>query len=499
MFGRSWQIHTMLAFTAFTLLGAEIILLGVCARTYAMTHFGERDGLLESIGRHVRLEHGLVAGVGMLVAGFVIWWRSSSPGHEEDSARSAMSTRPRWRSRSSGSVGSSFRVVLHRADHHALDPGMSSAPPHLRLLLVSANYDPSVGGIEQYTASLGRELARRGHEVTVLCCRESRAPRTELVDGVRVVRTPSTDVLHRRLGVPYPLPSPRRLVRELRTLLAWADVVNVQDAIYATSFPTLLRARRVGVPSVLTQHVGFVPQSRRSLDAVQRAAIATLGRSARLATMRRLRQPCGRRLGANTLGVARVSVIAPGVAAAPRVDRVAVRREFGLPEERFIALFVGRDVPKKGLDIFLGATDPRYELVAVTDRGPASGVQIIPPMSPERLRRLLAAVDAFALPSQAEGFPLTLQEALVTGLPCVVSPGPGYEHFLAADDVLFVPRDAGAMRETLVRLAGDPRLRSELGRRARAVGEREFGLHRFVDAYEELYRGLSASRRPAGR
>jgi glycosyltransferase involved in cell wall biosynthesis len=72
VFGRSWQIHTMLAFTAFTLLGAEIILLGVCARTYAMTHFGERDRLLESIGRHVKLEHGLVAGLGMLVAGFVI-------------------------------------------------------------------------------------------------------------------------------------------------------------------------------------------------------------------------------------------------------------------------------------------------------------------------------------------------------------------------------------------------------------------------------------------
>ena len=376
---------------------------------------------------------------------------------------------------------------------------MSSAPPHLRLcssapMMTQRRRDRAIH--REVGVGADQPGPARGHGALlprVACSPHGARRRRSSRPGS------STDVLHRRLGVPYPLPSPRRLVRELRTLLAWADVVNVQDAIYATSFPTLLRARRVGVPSVLTQHVGFVPQSRRSLDAVQRAAIATLGRSARLATCVVSVNPAVADWARLRWGLPRVSVIAPGVAAAPSVDRVAVRREFGLPEERFIALFVGRDVPKKGLDIFLGAADPRYELVAVTDRGPVSGVQIIPPMSPERLRRLLAAVDAFALPSQAEGFPLTLQEALVTGLPCVVSPGPGYEHFLAADDVLFVPRDAGAMRETLVRLAGDPRLRSELGRRARAVGEREFGLHRFVDAYEELYRRLSASRRPAGR
>src|SRR5204863_3913698 len=47
VFGRPWQIHTMLAFVAATILGAQIVQLGVFARTYAMTHYGERDALLE--------------------------------------------------------------------------------------------------------------------------------------------------------------------------------------------------------------------------------------------------------------------------------------------------------------------------------------------------------------------------------------------------------------------------------------------------------------------
>jgi hypothetical protein len=66
--GRSWQIHTMLGFTAATLLGAQIIQFGVLARTYARTHIGELDPLLERLGRKLRLEHGLLAG-GVLALG----------------------------------------------------------------------------------------------------------------------------------------------------------------------------------------------------------------------------------------------------------------------------------------------------------------------------------------------------------------------------------------------------------------------------------------------
>jgi glycosyltransferase involved in cell wall biosynthesis len=66
VFGRSWQIHTMLGFVALTLIGAQIIQLGVFARTYARERIGEHDPLLDRLGRGLRLEHGLLAG-GVLV------------------------------------------------------------------------------------------------------------------------------------------------------------------------------------------------------------------------------------------------------------------------------------------------------------------------------------------------------------------------------------------------------------------------------------------------
>jgi D-inositol-3-phosphate glycosyltransferase len=169
---------------------------------------------------------------------------------------------------------------------------------------------------------------------------------------------------------------------------------------------------------------------------------------------------------------------------------VAVRRELGLPADRFLALFVGRDVPKKGLDVFLAARDPAYELVAVTDREPSSapeGTRILPFVEPEQFGRLLASVDAFVLPSEGEGFPLALQEALVAGLPCVVAFGPGYDRYLANGEALPVRREASEIRTTLHRLIADEALRSTVSDRAREAGRREFGVSRFAEAYERLY------------
>ena len=86
VFGRSWQIHTMLAFVAATLIGAQVIQLGVFARTYARVRIGEHDPLLERLGGRLRLEHGLLFG-GLVVllalaglAAIAIEWASQGFG-----------------------------------------------------------------------------------------------------------------------------------------------------------------------------------------------------------------------------------------------------------------------------------------------------------------------------------------------------------------------------------------------------------------------------------
>jgi hypothetical protein len=72
VFGRSWQIHTMLGFVTLTLIGAQVVQLGIFARTYAMVHVGERDALLERLRRRIHLEHGLLFGLGLLLGGAAV-------------------------------------------------------------------------------------------------------------------------------------------------------------------------------------------------------------------------------------------------------------------------------------------------------------------------------------------------------------------------------------------------------------------------------------------
>jgi len=79
LLGRTWQIHTLFACIAAILLGSQIVQLGVFARAFAATHLGEPDTWLWR-ARRLRLEHGLLLGGGLLLAGittvtliFVLW------------------------------------------------------------------------------------------------------------------------------------------------------------------------------------------------------------------------------------------------------------------------------------------------------------------------------------------------------------------------------------------------------------------------------------------
>jgi glycosyltransferase involved in cell wall biosynthesis len=83
VFGFTWYIHAMIAGSTATLVGAQVLQLGLFGRTYAVRYLGDSDPLLERCWKHVRLEHGLLAGTFLFLAGsavlgwiFFDWWAS---------------------------------------------------------------------------------------------------------------------------------------------------------------------------------------------------------------------------------------------------------------------------------------------------------------------------------------------------------------------------------------------------------------------------------------
>jgi glycosyltransferase involved in cell wall biosynthesis len=79
-FGLTWYIHAMIAGSLATLVGAQIVQLGLFARSYALLYLNEHDPVMERLWTRVRLEHGLLLGGvltliggGVLVAIFAEW------------------------------------------------------------------------------------------------------------------------------------------------------------------------------------------------------------------------------------------------------------------------------------------------------------------------------------------------------------------------------------------------------------------------------------------
>src|SRR4051794_16816084 len=62
IFGRSWQLHTMIAGAMLMIVGTQVLGLGLCAHAYGKYFLGERDPWFDRMRARFRLEHGLVLG-----------------------------------------------------------------------------------------------------------------------------------------------------------------------------------------------------------------------------------------------------------------------------------------------------------------------------------------------------------------------------------------------------------------------------------------------------
>jgi glycosyltransferase involved in cell wall biosynthesis len=72
VFGRQWDIHALIAGALLAIVGTQIVALGICAHAYGTYFMGERDRWFDRMRARFRLEHGLVLGGGITLAGVLI-------------------------------------------------------------------------------------------------------------------------------------------------------------------------------------------------------------------------------------------------------------------------------------------------------------------------------------------------------------------------------------------------------------------------------------------
>lgn len=324
-----------------------------------------------------------------------------------------------------------------------------------------------MGGIEVVADQLARAMCARGHEVTHLVADAVRDDdEREHPTDYRVIRIRAWNGLERWAGAPYPVFAPLTLRRAMLEALAGADVVHAHGMLFLSSAAALARARRGRCVRVLTEHVGRIGYSNPVLRALEYGATQTIGRfTARsaqaivtlnprvAATMERLAPGTTVVQIDNGVDTRRFRPAAAG-------ERERLRATLGW-DGRPRVLFVGRLVPKKGLPIALEAARlgrGAWELVVAgsgTVTNDVPHATFLGTLSVDRIAELYRACDAFLLPSHGEGFPLTAQEAMASGLPVILAEDPAYEPILRGSGraVRLVRRDAAsvaaAVREVL--------------------------------------------------
>ena len=165
--------------------------------------------------------------------------------------------------------------------------------------------------------------------------------------------------------------------------------------------------------------------------------------------------------------------------------KAELKTDAGFGEDLPVILFSGKLIPRKRVDLLLGAVERlrgrRFGVLLVGD-GPLRGVleehaRTLPcPVrfagfqNQTQLARYYAASDVFVLPSSQETWGLVVNEAMQFSLPAVVSDMVGAGRDLVTDGVTgFVFRDGNVddLAAHLAALIGDPELRGRLGHEAR--------------------------------
>jgi glycosyltransferase involved in cell wall biosynthesis len=195
-------------------------------------------------------------------------------------------------------------------------------------------------------------------------------------------------------------------------------------------------------------------------------------------------------------------------------DRAAVLREFDVPPDAQVLGFVGRLWPQKRVRDVIWATEivrnvkPKLFLLVIGD-GPerealldyTKKIALLYRVRflghREDIPRLLSTMDIFVMPSQFEGMPNAVMEAMNAGVAVVASDIPANSELVIDGEtgLLYPVGDTKALSIRVNRLLDDHSLRTRLGQAGQQRVREQFNVENMVAGHIRLYRKLAEKKR----
>jgi glycosyltransferase involved in cell wall biosynthesis len=394
---------------------------------------------------------------------------------------------------------------------------------HASPLALIGNVDS--GGQNIYVAHVARQLFRKGHHVDVFTRRDrSLLPLISHCEGARVINVPAGPALH--------LPKEQLLPH----MDAFAEFVTeffrkeavLYDVVHANFFMSGLVGLRIkeslSIPLVTTFHAlgrvrrlhqgsddGF-PNDRFNIeDALVRGSDSVIAECPQdeidLVSL----------YGADRDHIDLVPCGFDSKEFHP-MDKHAAREELGWPQDQFIALQLGRMVPRKGIDTVVqgigvcrarfgedahlyivgGNSDEANELATpeigrlrgiAREHGSIECVHFLGRRPRANLKLYYNAADVFVTTPWYEPFGITPLEAMACGIPVIGADVGGIRYSVAhgKTGLLVPPKDPEAVANALATLKRSPDIGRRMGRAGLARARSMFTWEGVADSLARVY------------
>ena len=366
---------------------------------------------------------------------------------------------------------------------------------HFRIAQIGSRGIPGHrGGVERVVEAVAPRLAARGHDVTVYCASWSteKAPAWR---GVTLKYAPSVKSKHLDTFL-------RSFVATLGAIFGPADILHYHGS---GSAPFALLARAAGKKVVVTVH--GADWARRKWGAFGRwflqfgdwAAVTIPHQT--IVVGPDLKSGLDRIYGTDTLFIPNGAEERPHRLAKAILDLGLVARGY--------VLFLARLVPEKQchtlIEAWLSLEDKGDLKLAIA--GPVwhsaeyaaslkeqakddPSVLFLGEVSEEVLEELYSNCVSYVLPSEVEGMPLSLLDAMAFGACVVCSDIPANAYVVSDAGLTFPVGDVGALRARLQEVISDPARAQHLREAALRRITKEFHWDEIARRWEDVYRSV---------
>jgi glycosyltransferase involved in cell wall biosynthesis len=399
----------------------------------------------------------------------------------------------------------------------------------MRVLHVTHQYAPAIGGSERYITDLSEELVRRGHQIDVYTSRatdyhtwKSVLPRRAVINGVNIRRfnaLPRRGHTWRALDIglgnywhsrsllyePFIFYGNGPIMPGLFAAIAanahQYDLMHINQLHYAHAATAYAAARLRGLPVVTTPHLHAEQRETYDvgylLDVLAGSQIIfadTVGEHDFL--LSKGFPPMQVVIGGGSLNMKLF----------PPQDTAAARASLGIPTDAFVVLFLGRKTAYKGLEpsvrafLELCKSHPHAYFVAMGPESESSlklwreignlpNVLVRARVEDDERLAALAACDVLLLPSSGEAFGIVYLEAWAYHKPVIGAPIQAVKALISdgMDGWLIEPQQVGEIAGRLRWLADNPEAARAAGEAGHAKLLRRYTTESVADVVEGAY------------